>query len=157
MKKMFYAGIALIITIIISPVFMYVVADNVVTDAVNKLDVTSGAPSPLHTGFEYASYADNFLFTNRADIPLTIDYANITAYVTNNPPTAVQYVIASIEVRNETVNANREIGVPLIANVTSEAVLNMVDSLSYSVRWSAEITVSGSYLFWGFTKQIARS
>ncbi len=153
---MFYAGIALIITIIIAiPVFTYVVADNIVTGAVNKLDVTSGAPSPIHLGVEDVLYADNFLFTNNANIPLTIDYANITAYITDYPP-SVQYVIASIEVRNETVNANREIGVPLIANVTSEAALNIVNSLSYSVRWSAEITVSGSSLFWNFTKQITR-
>ena len=157
MTRVFYVGTALIIMIIVViPVFTYVIADDVVTGAVNKLDVNSGAPSPLHIGFEDVSYADNFLFTNKADIPLTLDYANITVYVTNYPPTSIQYVIGSIEVRNETVNANREIGFPLISSVTSEATLNIVHSLNYSVHWSAEITVSGSYLFCHFTKQITK-
>ena len=157
MKRVLYVGIALIIVIVgVIPVYTYVVADNVVTSAVNKLYVDSGAPSPLHTGFEDVSYADNFLFTNKADIPLTLDYVNITVYVTNYPPSSVQHVIGSIEVKNETINTNREIGVPLISNITSEVILNLVHSLNYSVRWSAEITVSGSYLFWHFTKQITR-
>jgi hypothetical protein len=55
-----------IVTIITALSCTFVIADNVVTDAVNVLNVDSGSPSSIHIGIEDVLYADHFSFTARA-------------------------------------------------------------------------------------------
>ena len=153
MKLIFYLGIALLTTVFVAPLYTYVVAHNIVADAVNKLSVDSGSPFPIHVGVTNVLYAENFLFTNKASIPLIMDNLNIAVYITNSTASGDQYVLGSMLTMNQTVKANREIGIPISFNVTSEDALSLIRGSGYHVGWKVEITASGSYLFWHFTKQ----
>jgi hypothetical protein len=149
-----YVFAIVIVTIIITPLYTYLVAHNIVTDAVNALEVDSGSPQPIHIGTNDVTYADYFSFTNRADISLKLDYVNVTVFVTNFPSNDAQYAIGGFNIENETVvDANKQIGFPLSFVVTSEDALNQIYSSSYGIGEKIEITASGSYLFWHFTKQ----
>jgi hypothetical protein len=154
MKPVLYVGIVLLIVIVVAaPLYTYLVADNIVTDAANRLYVDSDSPFPIHAGTTDVLYANNFLFRNEADIPLTLEHINITVYVTSYPSPTSQYVIGSLHATNQTLNAHREIGIPASLNVTSEDALSLIHSLNYGVGWEVETTASGSYFFWSFTKQ----
>lgn len=147
MKKMFYAIMIVIVATIATPLSTFALADNIVTEAVNKLDVDSGPPHPIHIGTEDVLYADHFSFINKAEIPLVLENVNVNAYITSFPSHDSQYGIGSFSIENEKVNANGQIGFPINFTVTSEDALNQIYSLSYGVGEKIETTVSGSYLF----------
>jgi hypothetical protein len=164
MKKAYYMVAIVIVTIIAALLCTFFIADNVVTDAVNIFNVDSGSPSPIHIGTEDVLYADHFSFANQAEIPLVLDYVNITIYISSDyvnitiyissfPSSDSQYVIGSFSIENEKVDANKQIGFPINFPVTSEGALNQIHSSSYVVGEKIEMTISGSYLFWSFLKQ----
>jgi len=152
MKRAIYVIAIVIVAIIVTPLCTYVIADNIVTDAVNKLEVDSGSPHPIHMGTKEVTYADHFLFINKADIPLKLEYVNVTVYVINRSNDS-QYAIGGFNIENEEVGANEQSGFPLSFIVTSEDALEQIRSLSYGIGEKIEITASTSYLFWHFTKQ----
>ena len=153
MKRVYYVVAIVIVTIITALSCTFVIADNVVTDAVNILNVDSGSPSSIHIGTEDVLYADHFSFTNQADIPLVLDHVNITICISSYPSSDSQYVIGSFSIESEKVDANKQIGVPINFPVTSEGALNQIHSSSYIVSEKIEMTISGSYLLWHFVKQ----
>ena len=153
MKRVYYVVAIVIVTIITALSCTFVIADNVVTDAVNVLNVDSGSPSSIHIGTEDVLYADHFSFTNQADIPLVLDHVNITICISSYPSSDSQYVIGSFSIESEKVDANKQIGVPINFPVTSEGALNQIHSSSYIVSEKIEMTISGSYLLWHFVKQ----
>ena len=153
MKKAYYVVATVIVTIITALLCTFVIADNVVTDAVNVLNVDSGSPSSIHIGTEDVLYADYFSFTNEAEIPLVLDHVNVTIYISSFPSPGSQYVIGAFSIESEKVDANKQIGVPINFPVTSEGALNQIHSSSYVVSEKIEMTISGSYLFWNFVKQ----
>ena len=153
MKKAYYVVAIVIVTIITALLCTFVIADNVVTDAFNILNADSGSPNSIHIGTEDVLYADHFSFTNQAEIPLVLEYVNVTIYISSFPSSDSQYVIGGFSIENEKVDANKQVGFPINFPVTSEGALNQIYSSSYVVGEKIEMTISGSYLFWNFEKQ----
>ena len=147
------AFILVIIIITIIPLSTYFTAESAVTNAVSQLKVDVGAKSSISMEASNVLYSNNFSVTNEANIPLTLEYVNVTVYVSSVPSNLSQYAIGSIIIRNETVKASKQISFPVLFNVTSENALNLMHSSNYNVGWKAELTASGSYMFWHFSKQ----
>jgi hypothetical protein len=76
---MFYVIMTVIVATIATPLCTFALADSIVTDAVNKLDVDNGYPHPIHIQTEDVLYADHFSFTDKAEIPLVLVRAHIAA------------------------------------------------------------------------------
>ena len=146
-----YTVIALIlIVIILVPLSTYAVANNIVAHALDETSVTTGSQNAIvePTYVEYRTY---FLVTsNETDNGITLNM-NITIYVESIDHSA-KYLIGNI-VKNETMKGYTQIGIPSSFNLTSENALNIFHSEGYSITWLAELTASGSYLFWHVTKQ----
>lgn len=151
-KKLLYVAIALILIVAIAtPLYTYAVANNVVAYALNEISVTTGGShNTVITPSHVTCYTYFSVISHTTDVPLTLNI-NITVYV-ESIDHSVKYPIGNI-VKNETVKEYTQIGIPYSFNVTSENALNIFHSGSYSRTWSAEITASGSYLFWNVTKQ----
>ena len=152
MKKAHYAVAIVIVAIITAPLCTFVLADKVVTDVVNILNVDSGSPSSIHIRTEDVFYADYFSFTNQAEIPLVLDHVNVTVYISSFPSPDSQYVIGTFSIESEKVDANKQIGVPINFPVTSEGALNQIHSSSYVVSEKIEMTISGFLLVLEFFK-----
>jgi len=166
-KKYVVLGISLIAIIIIVTPLTYLVAFRVVSDAAVRLGFDSYSGS-IHTGLTGVSFASEFIFANSANIPLTIDRVNITIFVYSSspydgslnfmgPPGLPDAIyIGSVVGENKIVPANGQVGVSATFDVTSEDALDLIHSGNYSVGGSyRELTVSGSFLFWHITPQIA--
>ncbi len=166
-KRYVVFGIFLIIIIIISIPISYFVAYGVVSDAVFRLGFTySGSIDKELKGI---SFAGEFTFENGAIIPLTIDVVNISIFVYNSsshydshlyftgPPRVPDAIdIGDVVSENKIVPPNGQVTISANFDVTSEDALNLIHGGNYSVGGSyRELTVSGSFLFWHFTPQIA--
>ena len=151
-KKLRYVAIALILAVVIAtPLYTYAVANNVIAYALDEISVTTGGSHNTVITPSYVTCYTHFsVVSNATDAPLTLNI-NISLYV-ESIDHSVKYPIGSV-IKNETVKGYTHIGIPYSFNVTSENALNVFHSGSYGRTWSAEITASGSYLFWHVTKQ----
>jgi len=166
-EKYFALGILLIVIIAIAIPISYFIADSVVYDAINHKFGLIGSGS-IQIGLKDVSFAGNFNFTNRADIPLTVDYANLTVCVFDSDlpydgglffiGSVVQdheYTIGSAIVENELLPAKGQFQFPIGIDVTSDDALNVIRNGNYSAGYVySEMTLSGTYLFWHFTQQM---
>jgi hypothetical protein len=150
-RRLRYIGIALILIVVIAvPLSTYVVANNVVEHTLDVTSVTTGSQNAIIES-TYVEYHTYFLVTSDATDASLAFNINITVYV-ESVDHSVKYAIGNI-LKNETVKGHTQIGIPSSFNVTSENALNIFHSEGYTVTWSAELTASGSYLFWNVTKQ----
>jgi len=166
-----YVAFAILLIVVIAIVIpvSYFVANSVVSDAVYRkfsLGQNSGS-GEIHVGSTDVTFSGSFNFGNGADIPLTLDRANITVYVipADRPYDGSLFFdwvigwdmphIGSASVENEPLPAHGQFSLPLNWHVTSKDALNVIRSGNYSVGWYwTELTVSGTYLFWHITPSL---
>jgi len=169
MNKYVALAIFLIVIIIIATPVTYVIAQEAVSDAVFIFGFDSGSAS-FQTEPTVALFTGNFTLMNRADIPLTVDYANITVFVSErsnsfngkveffgaSPLTPNSYFIGSIVAENKFLPANSQVIISASSLITSEDVLNLIHAGNYSVLWTTNgLIISGWYLCWHITPRIA--
>ncbi len=169
MRKKYITFLILSIIIIILIPISNFIAFQTVTEAVYHkfgLDSYSGSikiesSAPIFTG--------KFIWENTANIPLTIDVVNIEVFVYNGNPevngtmlfTGPPHLPDSIPIGNIVANnliipANGKNEIIRDIPVTSKDALNLIQNGNYVIQASYyELTVTGTYLFWHFTSQIA--
>jgi hypothetical protein len=122
------------------------------------------------SGFNYPEYSQYFYhltLTNPSDGDLAL-VVNTTFYLTDYPNYTVTYPLGSLLFDNITLSKDREAGIPIrilfdnvtlpkngqeeILHVTSEEISSLLRTGSPQVKRSMEITGSGTYFLWNFSK-----
>ncbi len=165
-KKYLLSVILLIVILAIAIPISYFIAYRAVSDAVYKLGFAthSGSITLEPSG---ATFTGEFVWENSADIPLTIDLANIRIFIYGGAPYdgtmhfmgppgfADSILIGNVIGENKVVPAHGQVGVSATFDVTSEDAFHLIHSGNYNVGGSYyELTVSGLCLFWHITPPI---